>query len=158
MKKITVSILLAVLALGLFTGIASAQATETQVGTMHDYMVTALADALNLTVADVDARLTAGETMYDIALAEGIAEADMQTFLTNVHTKAINAAIADGTITQAQADRMIARGLRGTGMMGAGYGTGSRMGAGDGACTGTDTRTRMGTGMHGGGRWQQVNP
>jgi len=154
MKKISIAVLLALLALGLFTGIASAQTTVTVNGYLHDYMVAALADALNLTVDEVDARIDAGDTMYDIALAEGIAVEDMQTFLTGIRTTAINAAVADGVITQAQADRMIARGLRGTGMMGTG--SGSRMGTG--ACTGTGTGTRTGSGMHGGGRWQQVNP
>lgn len=154
MKKISISILLAVLALGLFTGFASAQTTETERGLMHDYMVAALAGTLNLSVEDVDARLTAGETMYDIALAEGIAEADMQTFLTGVRTTAINAAVADGVITQAQADRMIARGLRGPGMMGSGMGRGT--GTGTGVCDGTGTGMRSGSGMH--GRGQQVNP
>jgi len=147
MKKITIAVLLAVLALGLFTGIASAQTTDAVNGYLHDYMVAALADALNLTVEDVDARLTAGETMYAIALAEGIAAEDMQAFLTDVRTTAINAAVADGVITQAQADRMIARAQRGAG---------SRMGTG--TCTGTGIGTRPGSGMHGSGRWQQVNP
>lgn len=153
MKKITISILLVLLALGLFTGIASAQTTEEQVGTIHDYMVAALAERLNLTIDQVDTRINAGETMYAIALAEGIAEVDLPAFLVEVRTAAINAAVADGVVTQAQADRMIQRGLhQGSGMMG--FGNSTRNGAG--ACTGTGVPA--GSGMHGNGRGQQVNP
>jgi hypothetical protein len=153
MKKITISILLALLAFGLFTGIASAQTTEEQTGTIHTYMVAALADRLNLTIDQVETRVNAGETMYEIALAEGIAEADLPAFLAEVRTAAIKAAVADGVITQTQADRMLQRGLhKRSGMVG--FGTSTRTGSS--TCTGTGVST--GSGMHGNGRGQQLNP
>jgi hypothetical protein len=153
MKKITISILLVLLALGMFTGIASAQTAEEQVGTIHTYMVAALADRLNLTIDKVETRVNAGETMYAIALAEGIAQADLPAFLDEVRTAAIKAAVADGVVTQAQADRMIQRGLhQGSGMMS--FWNSTHNGAG--ACTGTGVPAS--SGMHGNGRWQQVNP
>ncbi|MBL8046819.1 MAG: hypothetical protein JNL09_09770, partial [Anaerolineales bacterium] len=39
---------------------------------MHDEMVTAFAEALDLDVATLNERLAAGETMRQIALAEGL--------------------------------------------------------------------------------------
>lgn len=152
MKKLTLSVLLALMALGVFTGSAAAQTTSPGYGLLHDYMVAALADALDLTVDEVDARLTAGETMYEIALAEGIAAEDIPALLTEVRTNAINAALADGVITQAQADRMLARM--------------AKQGSGSGTCTMGGTRPQDGTGfgsgrgmgMHRGGRGQQTNP
>lgn len=150
MKKITLSLLLALTALGVFTGAAAAQTPTSGpgYGLLHDYMAAALADALSLTVDEVDARLTAGETMYAIALAEGIAVEDIPALLAKVRTEAVNAAVADGVITQAQADRMLARMAR----------------QGSGICTMGGTRPQDGTGfgsgrgIHRGGRWQAANP
>jgi hypothetical protein len=154
MKKLTLSVLLALLALGVFTGVAAAQTIGTGAGSgiLHDYLVAALADALNLTTADVDARLTAGETMYQIALEEGIAPTDIPTLLVEVRTNAVNAAVADGVLTQAQADRNLRHGLHGngSGMMRGGTGTGT------GSCGGTGVP--VGSAAHRGGRWLQVNP
>lgn len=78
-------------------------------GLVHTYVVDAFAAKLNLTVEAVNARLTAGETMYDIALSQGITSADLPAFMTDIHTAAFTAAIEDGAITQAQADFMLQR-------------------------------------------------
>jgi hypothetical protein len=78
-------------------------------GLMHDYMVSAFAEAVDLTVEEVETRLQDGERMAEIALAQGITEDTLPDLLTQVRTSALNAAVADGVITQAQADFMLER-------------------------------------------------
>ncbi len=90
-------------------------------GLVHTYVVEALAAKLNLTVDAINARLTAGETMYDIALSQGIASADLPAFMTDIHKAAFTAAVKDGVITQAQADFMLQR----MAQNGYGYGSGT---------------------------------
>ncbi len=76
-------------------------------GVMHDYMISAFATAVGLTVDEVNTRLTNGETLAQIAIAQGKAEADLPALWTQVRQDALNMAVADGVITQAQADVML---------------------------------------------------
>lgn len=78
-------------------------------GPMHTYMVNAFAEALGLTPEDLQARLDEGETMYSIAEAQGISDEDFANLWVGARTKALEQAVADGVITQAQADWMIQR-------------------------------------------------
>jgi hypothetical protein len=161
MKKILVVALFVVLALGLFTGVASAQAAQPQTGTLHEYMEKALAEKLNISLETLEAQFETGKSLYQIALDNGIAQADLPAFMLEVRTMALTAAVADGVITQVQADWMIQRGGRGMGYgNSAGYGMMNRgahgMGVGTGPCNGTGIP--VGSGMRGGFRWQQVNP
>jgi hypothetical protein len=150
MKKTILAVLLAVLALGPFTGVAAAKTSQEDPGSLHEYMEEALAEKLGLPLADVEAQFDAGKTLCQIALDNGISQADLPAFMLEVRTAAINAALADGVITQAQADRM----LRGAGR---GMGSGKMLGGrGTGPCGGTGVPA--GTGMHRGGRRQPVNP
>lgn len=110
-------------------------------GLMHDYMVKALAEALGMDAAKLETRLEGGETAYQIALAQGITSEKIPALLNGVHTKALDAAVNAGVITQLQADWMKSRGF---GRMG---------GTGNGACDGTGRSQ-----MHSGGRWQQATP
>jgi hypothetical protein len=150
MKKIMVTVLVVVLALGVFAGVASAQTIQQNTGPLHDYMEKALAEKLGIPLATIEAQFDAGKTLYQIALDNGIAQADLPAFMLEVRTTAIKAALSGGVITQAQADRMIQSGGRG---MGQGMMRGS---TGAGSCDGTGIP--VGTGMHRGGRWQQVTP
>jgi hypothetical protein len=150
MKKIMFATLLVVLALGMFTSVAGAQTSQQNTGPLHDYMEKALADKLGISLATVEAQFDAGKTFYQIALDNGIAQADLPAFMQEVRTNAINAALADGVITQSQAEKMLRAGGRG---MGSGM---MRGGTGFGPCGGTGVP--LGNGMHRGGRWQQVNP
>lgn len=123
-------------------------------GPMHDYVERALAEKLGLTEEQVEEQFAAGKTMYQIALDNGIAEADIPAFLTEVHTTAFDAAVADGVMTREQADWMLQR------MQGRGYGNGT------GTCPmgngtygpGNGAGFRGGPGGMMGGRWQQTNP
>ncbi|MEW6404348.1 MAG: hypothetical protein AB1649_21320 [Chloroflexota bacterium] len=119
MKKTILIVALLVLALGaLGIGVVFAQ-DDTQPyypggmmgaggrGWMHDYVEKALAEKLGITEEAVEEQLAAGKSMYQIALDNGIAEADVASFLTEVHTAAFDTAVADGVITREQADFML---------------------------------------------------
>ncbi len=158
MKKILVASLFVLLAASLFTGVAAAKAPAKEVtGPLHDYMEEALATKLNLPLATVESEFDSGKTLAQIALDHGITQANLPAFMLEVRTLAIQNAVADGVITQAQADRMLQMGGRGFGygMMngGAGYGM---MGSGAGPCGGTGIP--VGGMMQRDGRWQQTNP
>jgi hypothetical protein len=170
MKKLLVASLLVLLALGLFAGTAAAAPlAKEQVGPIHEYMEEALAEKLNLPLATVESEFDSGKTLAQIALDHGIAQADLPAFMQAVRALALQNAVADGVITQAQADRMLQRGMGGFGygMMngsgGTGYGmmnggTGyGMMGTGTGPCGGTGTPLGGGM-MRRGGRGQQSQP
>lgn len=124
---------------------------------LHTYMVTALADKLGLKVDDVNARITAGETMYDIAIADGVKAEDFPALMVEIRAQAVSAAVKDGVITQEQADWMNSHSM-GRG----GYGTGNcPMQNGTGTGFGQGMMNGNGHGMMGGGNgWQtqQTNP
>lgn len=91
-------------------------------GSLHEYMEKAMADALGLSLKDFEARHDAGETFYEIALSKGFAADDIPALMKSVRDTALDAATADGVITQAQAEWMKARGFgRGGGNYGPGY-------------------------------------
>lgn len=120
-------------------------------GVMHTFMVVEWAKKLDLNVNDINTRLAAGETMYDIALSAGITSDDFPAVMTEVRSKALDAAVAANVITQEQADWMKSRGFGQGGMHG------------NGNCTGTGPQGRgggYGRGMMGGWGWQdqQTNP
>jgi hypothetical protein len=150
MKKILLVALLVVLAMGLYTGVASAQTAQPQTTTLHDYMEKALADKLGIPLSIVESQFDAGKSLYQIALDNQVAQANLAAFMLEVRTQALKTAVADGAITQAQADRMTQHGGRGMGM-GAGF-----MNRGSGPCGGTGIP--VGSGSQRGNRWQQVNP
>lgn len=118
-------------------------------GPMHTFMVIEFAKALDLNVNDINTRLAAGETMYDIALSAGVTSEEFPAIMTQVRAAALAEAVKANVITQEQADWMNSRGgigncagagsqgNYGNGMMGNGYGRGM---------------------MNGGGMWWQTNP
>jgi hypothetical protein len=148
MKKIVVIAVLVVLALGLFTGVAGAKSNQPQGGLLHDSMEKALAEKLNIPVATVEAQVSAGKSIAQIALDNGVAQADLPAFLLAIRAQALNAAVKDGVITQALADWMAQHGGRGA--------NAGMMNAGTGPCGGTGVP--VGSGFQRGARWQQANP
>ncbi|RPH62549.1 MAG: hypothetical protein EHM81_02020 [Chloroflexi bacterium] len=76
-------------------------------GVMRDYVEQALAGKLGLTEAKVEEQLAAGKSMAQIALDNGVAEADLQAVLTEVHKTAFDKAVAAGVLTQEQADLVL---------------------------------------------------
>jgi hypothetical protein len=165
MKKTLWIVLLVILALGaLGIGVVAAQGGQPPygqrgvadgAGLMHDYMEQAMADAVGLTVEEFEARHDAGETFYQIALAEGFSAEEIPALMQDARTKSLEAAAAAGVITQDQADWMNSRGFGRGGMMnGYGYGDGEcPMYDGDEASNGQFGPGMMGNGR--GGRWGQ---
>ena len=78
----------------------------TQKGILHDEMVVVIAAKLGITVDDLNARLAKGETMYSIMLAEGLTSTEATTLMADARNLAIDQAVANGDLTQAQADWM----------------------------------------------------
>ena len=105
-------------------------------GILHDQLIAAYADALAIPVTDLEARLDNGETMSQIALSTGLSFEQFRNLMLDVRTQALNQAVNDGVLTQAQADWMNQRG--------AGQMAGRQMG--------------NGLGMRGSGQGQFANP
>jgi hypothetical protein len=162
MKKTLWIVILVILALGaLGVGVVAAQdgqppfgqkrGSADGTGLLHDYMEESMADAVGLTVSAFETRHDAGETFYQIALAEGFAAEEIPTLMQAARANALDAAAKDGVITQEQADWMGSRG----------FGRGGRMngfgGYGNDTCP-MDNEGQYGPGMMGngrGGRWGQ---
>jgi hypothetical protein len=106
-------------------------------GPMHDHMVDAMANALGISPAEFESRHDAGETAYQMASDLGIPADSIPTLLRDARAKALQAAAADGVISQDQANWM---GSRAAGM-GSGncLGAGGRMGFGGGWRAGQTT-------------------
>ena len=75
-------------------------------GPMHEYMEDAFAEALGISHEDLEARLDAGETMWSIAQAQGLSDDEIAKLMVDARTKALEKAVADGALTQEQADWM----------------------------------------------------
>jgi len=161
MKKTILIVALVILALGVFgVGTAFAQdgtppfgghATMMQggeTGPLHAFMVTEFAKKLDLNVNDINTRLAAGESMYDIALSAGVSAEEFPAVMTEVRSNALDAAVKANVITQEQADWMKSRGF-------------GRGGMGNGNCDGTGPQGGQ-YGPQGGRSWgnqnQQTNP
>ncbi len=156
MKKLFVVMVLAIVALAVsVSGMAFAQTPQplplgtrspmlggttgsTVEGPLHDYMINAMAAALGISPSDLEARLAAGKTAYQIALDLGISADKIPALLANARAKAFDAAVAAGVIAQQKATRMNSRG------------------AGLENCSGGGLR--RGDGMSHGWRWQQTSP
>ena len=94
-------------------------------GVMHDYMVSAFAEAVGLNPTDVETRLSNGETLTQIATAQGITQDQLPDLITQVRQAALDQAVAADVITQAQADKMLERMNEYNGQgFGPGYGMG----------------------------------
>lgn len=105
-------------------------------GPLHTYMLNAFAQALGLTPEELTTRLQAGDTLWVIAQEKGMTAEQFQQMMTTARTTALNLAVTDGVITQAQADFMLQRmnTMMGNGF-GPGFGGGRGMnGAGMGGC------------------------
>ena len=164
MKKTLLIVGLIVVALGVFgVGVAFAQGGQPPItgqggyGWMHEYVEQALAAKLGLSEQQVEDQLAAGNSMYQIALDNGIKQEDLANFMNEIHKEAFAKAVKDGVVTQERADWMLQRmqnmnqngygagncpmhngqgvpsgrgGGRGAGMMGGGYGPGMMGGQG----------------------------
>ena len=81
----------------------------TDTGGMHTQVWASLAETLGLTPDELSAQLAAGQTLAQIAEAQGVSQEQLATAHQTAATRALQQAVADGVLTQAQADQMIAR-------------------------------------------------
>jgi hypothetical protein len=110
-------------------------------GPMHDYMEQALATRLGLTEVEIEDRLAAGESMWSIAQAQGLTDAEIGDLMLAARDEALRTAVTAGALTQEQADWMSQHMQQ---MNGAGIGAGGCMG-------GSRQGARQGVPM---GRWR----
>jgi len=90
----------------------------------RDQMHAAIAEALGISEADLEAKLADGQTMWQIAEEQGMSVEDLQETMQEAHNNALEQAVEDGVLTREQADWMqshMASGGGYGGMMG-GYG------------------------------------
>lgn len=103
----------------------------------------AIAETLGLTAEELETALANGERVFDLAAAAGVTMTDLQTAVQTATAAAIEQAVADGLITQEQADSFLqnqgqfgrgGRGMHGGGMGGPGMhgGMGGSRGGGFG--------------------------
>jgi hypothetical protein len=81
-----------------------------EVGPYHDIMMESFAEALGLTVSQMEARLESGETMLQIFEAEGFTWDEFFAIMKDARSVKLEQAVEDGTLTQEQADFMNSRG------------------------------------------------
>ncbi len=106
-------------------------------GILHEYLLQAFAQKLNLSAASLEGRMANGETLAQIAAAQGLTAEQFRTLMFEARTQAVDQAVKDGKLTQQQADWMK---QHGAGQMAAsqpGSGRGMR-GAGQGRYTNPD--------------------
>ena len=65
----------------------------------YDYVESVLKDTLGMTDAEITAGLNSGKTMYDLAKEKGITTDQFKAALLEEINKAVDKAVADGTIT-----------------------------------------------------------
>ncbi len=109
-------------------------------GVMHDYMIDAAASKLGISADTLQNELNSGKTMWQVAQAQGLTEEQFRTAMAEAAKDAAAKMVADGVITQAQADGLVQRMET---MLQSGFGFGI------GGCRG-------GTGGRPGGRWSPV--
>lgn len=95
-----------------------------------------MAEALGLTVEELTAAREAGTPVWELIADAGLTMPEFMTAMNDAHTAAINQAVADGVITQAQADLILANPM-GFGPGGHG-GRGGHGGPGFGGMHGSD--------------------
>ncbi|MDZ4159934.1 MAG: hypothetical protein U1B80_09100 [Anaerolineaceae bacterium] len=79
-------------------------------GWMRDSMLEAVAEKLGFTVEAIKTRLEGGERFSTIAAEKGLTYEEFRSLMTEVRAQGIEKALADGSITQEQAEWMLQRG------------------------------------------------
>ena len=87
-------------------------------GLIHDEMVTALAGKLGFTADELESKLDDGTTIAQLASDKGLTVVEFRQLMTDARNEAVDLAVKNGTITQAQADWMKSREMMGNGRMG----------------------------------------
>jgi lambda repressor-like predicted transcriptional regulator len=75
----------------------------------HDQIQEAVAEALGISVEELEAAHDEGKTLRDLAEEQGVELADVQAALEAAHLEAVEQAVADGVISEEMAERIIER-------------------------------------------------
>jgi hypothetical protein len=75
-------------------------------GPMHEAMIDALAESLALSPEEIETRHDAGETLWDIAEAEGLNDDEIRDLMFSSHGATLAAAVTEGWLAPEQADWM----------------------------------------------------
>jgi hypothetical protein len=103
-------------------GMMGGRLRDGQTGPLHDEMVAAFAEKLGISADELNSPLASGETMAQIAASKGLTADQFTSLMQTTRNQAIDEAVKNGELTQAQADRMkqcsarmmkAGRGLRG---------------------------------------------
>jgi len=79
----------------------------TSTGGMHTLVWDTLAEAFDLTTDELNAELKSGKTLAALAEEKGLDRADLVAELESAHQAGLAQAVADGVLTQEQADAML---------------------------------------------------
>jgi hypothetical protein len=90
---------------------------------MQSYYITALAEQFDTTSTDLQNKLQSGTSLLDLASDKGLTVNEYQSLIETAQTSAVDKALADGVISQNQADLMKSTDA-GTGWFGKGMGFG----------------------------------
>lgn len=130
-------------------------------GALNELMHERLAEELGLTVDELEARHDAGESFMQIALAQGLSKQDAAALMRTIRDEAAAKAVADGLVTQEEADVWLSRGNQiNTGGEGAGSQDGHGKGGGQGGGQGHEHEEGEGHGDchgHGHGQGQPID-
>jgi hypothetical protein len=80
----------------------------TQTGGMHTPVWEGLAKALGMTVEELDAELSSGKTLLQIAEEQNVSQEELAAALEKSVQEGLDQAVADGVLTQEQADALLA--------------------------------------------------
>lgn len=80
-----------------------------------------IAEALGMSVEELETALSSGQTLVDLLAAQGLDQATFQANVQAAYEAAIARAVADGVITQEQADQILSN-MPGFGLFGWGHG------------------------------------
>ncbi|MGB5845431.1 MAG: hypothetical protein WBG94_13365 [Anaerolineales bacterium] len=75
-------------------------------GPMHESMIDSLAESLALTPQEIEARHDAGESIWEIAVAEGLTDEEISELMFSSHDAALEDAVLEGLLTREQVERM----------------------------------------------------
>jgi hypothetical protein len=73
----------------------------------HSYLIAALAAETGIPEEELTSRQAGGETLWDILSSTGLTEGEFYTLMESVFRSAVEAALADGVITEEQAAWML---------------------------------------------------
>jgi uncharacterized protein YidB (DUF937 family) len=105
-------------------------------GGMHTIVWNGLADALGLTPDQLNVELASGKTLTQIAEAQGVSQDQLAAALETSVKAGLDKAVADGVLTQAQADQMLNHMAGNFEWMISHMGAGAGAGFGPGGCHG----------------------